>query len=305
YSLLLISQSLEQIQYWFHAQYLSKYVSIVSFCAYLLISIYKIALLATEKGIYWFAVSNSIDHLVIAISLFVIYKVKKGQKLKFSVGMVKTLWDKGRHYILPELMGLVLAQSDRIMLRFMCGDSEVGLYSAAYSICVMTSFVFSAIITSFRPLILQAKVESAEEYEHSIIKLYGIIIYLSLLQSVCVSIFNPLIINILYGESYISAVPILFVIIWYTPFSYIGSVRTVWVLAEDKQKYLWIISFTGMVLNIALNLVLIPFLKGTGAAIATLATQIFTNIIIVSLVKPLRINIKYILKSFNLKRIIK
>ena len=57
YSLLLIAQSADLIQYWFQAKYLSKYTSLTVLGAYLVVTAYKIFLLVTHKSIYWFAVS--------------------------------------------------------------------------------------------------------------------------------------------------------------------------------------------------------------------------------------------------------
>ena len=50
YSILLICQSIELVQYWFQAKYLSKYTSIVMLVAYIIVSACKIFLLATAKG---------------------------------------------------------------------------------------------------------------------------------------------------------------------------------------------------------------------------------------------------------------
>ena len=184
----------------------------------------------------------------------------------------------------------------------MCGDGEVGLYSSALYVATMTSFVFNAIVVSYRPLILESKINNEEMYRHNMVKLYGIIICFSLLQCVGITIFSHLCINILYGEAYIQSVPMLRIAIWYTLFSYIGSVRTVWILAESKQRYLWIISFFGMLLNVLLNYFFIDLWGGKGAALATVFTQIFTNIVIIYLIKPLRPNIIYILESLHVKK---
>ena len=60
-------------------------------------------------------------------------------------------------------------------------------------------------------------------------------------------------------------------------FSYLGSVRNVWMLAENKQKYLWIINLSGALGNVILNLILIPIMGVNGAAVASLCTQIFAK----------------------------
>ena len=305
YSFLLIFQSLELIQYWFQSKYMSRYTSLTVLFAYIIVSAYKMFLLLLKKSIYWFAISHSLYYFLIAIVLLGFYKKLGGLKFKFSFSRVKCLWKQGKHYIIPGVMGLILAQSDRIMLKLMCNNDEVGFYSAAISIAGLTSFVFTAIITSMRPLILENKTSDEKSYEKNIVRLYGIVIYLSLLQSIFISLLAKPIVFILYGNDYLSnTAPMLQIVVWYTAFSYVGGVRTVWILAEQKQKYLWIISFFGMIFNIALNYLLIPQWGGNGAAIATLITQIFTNIILIQIIKPLRKNNTLVLRSLNFKNIL-
>ena len=94
YSLLLIAQSLEQIQYWFHAKFLPKLVAVVSFFAYIAVSVYKIVLLLHRKSIYWFAISNSLDYFLIAVGLLILYKARNGQKFSFSMDVAKSLWSR-------------------------------------------------------------------------------------------------------------------------------------------------------------------------------------------------------------------
>ena len=55
YSILLIFQALEMMQYWFQAELKSKYMSVTMLIAYALTSLYKIFLLITGKNVYWFA----------------------------------------------------------------------------------------------------------------------------------------------------------------------------------------------------------------------------------------------------------
>ena len=302
YSLLLLSQSMEQIQYWFHAKYLSKTVSLTTLAVYFVISGYKIILLLTGKSVYWFAASNALDHFIVAVILMIAYKRKDGQPLRFSAEAMKRLWRNGKLYVLPEMMGLVLQQSDRIMLQFFSGNDEVGLYASALSIATMTSFIFTAIIGSYRPLILESKIESAEKYGKNMAKLHGIVVYLAILQCIFVVLFSKPIVYILYGQAYLPSITMLRIVIFYTVFSYVGALRSLWILAEGKQRYLWIISLSGMLLNVALNFVLIHYWGGEGAAFATLITQVFTNIVIIALVKPLRAHLRFLWNGMMIKK---
>jgi O-antigen/teichoic acid export membrane protein len=121
-----------------------------------------------------------------------------------------------------------------------------------------------------------------------------------LAQSLFISLFSNIIVDVMYGQSYQKAVPILWIIVWYSTFSYIGAVRAVWILAEKKQKYLWIISFTGMILNVVLNFVLIPIWGAIGAAFATLITQIFSNYVNNYFIKSFKETNVLLIKGLNL-----
>ena len=305
YSVLLIFQGLELIQYWFQAKLLSKYTSIVMLCAYVLVSLYKIVLLITGKSIYWFAVSYAFDYALISISLIIIYRKLGGQHFSVSFSTAKILFSKGKYYIVSSMMVTIFAQTDKIMLKLMVNDAAVGYYSAAVTIAGMTGFVFGAIMDSLRPVIFQNKKESQAKYQENISRLYCIIIYFALLQSVFISLLSNYIVLLLYGSQYIPSISALRIIVWYTTFSYLGAVRNIWILAEEKHKFLWIINLSGAVTNIILNLALIPYFGINGAAIASLITQIFTNIIMGYIMKPIRPNNRLMVRGLNPMLILK
>ncbi len=299
YSITLAVQALELIQYWFQAKLLSKYTSVVSLIAYVVVSSYKIFLLVAEKNIYWFAVSNAIDYLLIGIFSVAIYFWVGGQKLCFSKKTARRLFARSKYYIISSMMVTVFAQTDKIMLKLMLDDTATGYYTAAVTCAGITSFVFGAIIDSARPSIFGSQQAGMERFEKNMSRLYCIIIYLSLLQSLGMTCFAKIIISVLYGQSYESAVSALQIIVWYTTFSYLGSVRNIWMLAEEKQKYLWIINLSGATVNVLLNAWLIRIMGINGAALASLITQFFTNVLIGYVIKPIRRNNMIMLKGGN------
>lgn len=299
YSLLLIFQSLEMIQYWFQAKLKSKYSAISMLIAYVIITIFQIILLATGKNVYWFALSNAMEYLIIAVLLLLIYRKIGQQKLSFSLELGKEMFKKSKYYIVSSMMVTIFAQTDRIMLKIFIGNSVVGYYSAASTCAGMVSFVFAAIIDSARPIIFKNRKISIEKFNKTLIQLYSIIIYLSLFVSLGMTIFAPIIIHILYGSQYEESISALRLIVWYTTFSYMGTIRNIWILAENKQKYLWRINLSGALLNIFLNALLIPEYGINGAAVASLVTQIFTNFIIGFVIKPIKENNRLMIKSLN------
>lgn len=299
YSVLLIFQALEMMQYWFQAKLKSKYTSIVMLIAYVAMSVYKIVLLATGSDIYWFALSNALDYMIIAFSLLVIYKKIGNQKLSFSWKQAKKLFAKSKHYIISTLMITIFVQADRIMIKLMIGDEAVGYYSAAHACATMTAFVFYAILDSARPTIFSSKQVDIKTFEKNISRLYCVIIYLSLAQCIIISCFAPIIIRILYGVEYLASVPALRVAVWFTMFSFLGSVRNIWILAENKQNVLWFLNFIGVIVNIILNFILIPVWGIVGAAFASFLTEFCINVIIPMLMPSLRKSFVLLLKGLN------
>lgn len=304
YSFTLLFQATEMIQYWFQAKLLSKYPSIAALCAYIVVAVYKIYLLVTQKSIIWFACSNVIDYFLISVILMVIYKKIGTQRLSVNWKMGHELLSRSKYYIIPSLMVIIFQHTDRIMLKLMIGEDETGFYSAAITCIGISSFVFAAVIDSARPVILEEKVRNQILYEKRVTQLYSIITCMSLTQSIVMTLLAKPIVLLLFGQAYAKAAGILAVAVWYITFSHYGSVRNIWILAEGKQKYLTGINVAGAIANVLLNLVLIPVWGAIGAAFASLVTQFFTNVIIGFIFKPICYNNYLMVKGLNPKVII-
>lgn len=302
YSISLFFQMMEMIQYWYQAKLLSKYVAVTSLIARFIISAYRIYIIVVGKSIYWFAIVNALDYFIISVILIVIYKKKTANKLVFSLEYAKRLLHKGKYYILSDMMIAVFGQTDKIMLKLFCGNVESGYYSAAIVCSGMTVFVFLAVIDSFRPVIFQYKKQNEEKYRKFMSLLYSIIFYMALMQSVFLTILAKPIVGIIYGSEYAPAAMVLAIITWYSAFSYIGPVRDIWLLAENKQQYLWIINLSGAILNVIGNIILIPVMGAAGAAIASVITQIFTNFIMCFIFKPIKSISGIVLDGLNIKK---
>jgi O-antigen/teichoic acid export membrane protein len=154
----------------------------------------------------------------------------------------------------------------------------------------MWCFVLSAIIDSMYPSIMEAHKADAQLFEKRNRQLYAAVFYISVTVSLGICLLAKPIVLILFGRNYMPAVAPLRVITWYTAFSYLGVARNAWIVSENKGKYLKYIYVSAAVCNVALNLVFIPLWGATGAAVASLITQILTVVVIPFLIKPLKQN---------------
>ena len=303
YSISMLFQGMEILSAWFQSKLLSKYTSTISLCAFVLVSAYKSYLLISSKSIFWFAFSNTLDYALITIPYFVFYKKNGGQRLSFSRDTAKNLLSKGKYYILTNIMVVSFTATDKIMLRTLASPEEGGLYSAAFSVTAVSSFVFSAIITSARPGILKAAVEKDPSFEKKMTVLFSIVIWLSIAQNIFFSFFARTIIDIMCGEDYVDAVPVLRVVCWYTTFSYLGSARNVWILGSENQKELWKVNLIGACVGLTLDYLLISQFGMMGAAVAAVVTQFVTNIVTGYLIRQIRPVSSLIVKGTDIRNI--
>lgn len=302
YSTLLIFQAIDLLRYWYLSKYLSKISSVVMLISYAVAALYKVFLLITQKNIVWFALTNPLEYMLIAVLLVIMYFKNGGKKITFSLQTGFLLLKKSRYYILSNLMVALFLQLGKIIINLVMDESATGLYSAATTIIVMTSFVFQAIIDSFRPEILRQT--DNRLLEDGMVKLYSLVFYLATAQAIFLCVFAKPIIWILYGDAYMPAVIVLQVGVWQTVISYMAYARDVWILAAGKQRYLWIVNTAGAAANILLNFLLIPQFGLAGAAIAAVGTEAIANIVMCQILKPLRRNNVLMLKAVNFRNVI-
>lgn len=299
YSTSLIFYVFEMLQYWFQARLLSKYSSLAALAAYVVVSIYKIYILASGKSVYWFAVTYALEYAAAGLMMVILYRKQGAMKWSFSFQLAKELLSKSKYYILAFLMSKIYQYTDHIMLQNMIGAAENGYYSAAATCTGVVSFVYAAIIDSARPVVLESKQKSRESFERNVTGLYAVICYVCFAQSLCFTVLAKLIVHILYGAEYYAAVPVLQILVWQLAFSYMGSVRNIWILAEEKYSILWRINLTGAITNVVLNAILIPRWGACGAAFASVATQIVTNFVVGFFLKPIRDNNRLLLEGLH------
>ena len=290
-SLSCIFQVFDTFTYWFQARLQSKVTTIATILAVIITSGYKVILLIAGMPVTYFAVALSIDYICLAIFFYISYKKYGGGKLSISLGYAKSILKKSYHFILPGLMVSVYAQTDKLMLKHMISDAEIGYYSTAVSLCSAWTFVLSAIIVSLTPSIMESFDRDRLEFDRKNKFLYSIVFYVSIVVAIGFTIFADLIIYLMYGVAYAPAAAPLRIITWYTAFSYLGVARNPWIVCMNRQKYLKYIYVSAAVLNVILNLIFIPWLGAVGAAIASLAAQILTSMVIPCFIKEMRENV--------------
>jgi polysaccharide transporter, PST family len=270
-----IFRAVDTIELWFQSQVKSKYTVIAKNAAYLLNTLIKVGLILIKAPLIAFAWVTLAEFVMNAISLVMIYQAKGFSVWlwTWSFSAAKTLLKESLPLIFSGFAILIFMKIDQIMLGQMIGDSEVGIYSAAVRISEIWYFIPTTVVSSVGPSIYAAKEKSETLYYKRIRQLLRLMAFISIAISLPMTFLSGNIIMAMFGSGYAEAGPILAVHIWTSLFVFMGVATSPWFVAEGLNNVSLGKTLLGAILNIILNLLLIPKYAGLGAAIATIISQ--------------------------------
>jgi len=194
---------------------------------------------------------------------------------------------------------MVYMRIDQIMIKNMINDEAVGYYSSAVRLCEAWYFIPVTLCNSLFPAIVNAKTVSEEFYNNRLQKLYDILAWMAIGIAVPVTIFSPQIIQLLFGNDFSPASPVLTIYIWAGVAVFLGVASSQYLINENLTKLSFSRTFAGMVVNVILNLILIPYYGIVGSAIATLISYTIATFSIFTSKKTTQ-QVKMMLKSLFL-----
>jgi O-antigen/teichoic acid export membrane protein len=272
-------KSFNVIDSYFQSQVASKYVVKVQNICVILSALVKVLLVYYGMPIIYFAIALTFDGLILAVGLVWMYHLRglKIRKWTFDRKRAFSLLQQSFPLILSAVMVSIYMKIDQVMLKTV-GSAEVGIYSAAAKISEAWYFIPIAIVTSVFPAIIHARKTDFPRYTKRLGNLYDLLIYISLPVALFISFFGSDIINFLYrNHQFDGAGPMLSIHIWSGVFVFLGSASSQYLLAEGYTLISFQRTALGAVLNVLLNLWLIPLYGGIGASIATLIACIFST----------------------------
>jgi len=270
-----IFQSFEVIDFYFRSQVLSKFVSICKMTQLLLSSLLKLYLIFMEANLVCFVLVSLIDQMILALTLYFTYLHQKidGFYRHFDLNTAKQLLQDSWPLIFSSLVIMIYMRIDQIMIKEMLEERDVGLYSAAVRISEAWYFIPMLLTNSLFPAIISAKKEREELYILRLQQLYTFMVWSAVLIALPMTLLSDWLVTFLYGEAYKEAGQVLMIHIWASVFVFLGVASGSWFLNENLQKYAFYRTLVGVIINVILNLILIPIFGITGAAVATVIAQ--------------------------------
>jgi len=267
-----VFQSFDTVDSWFQAKVRSKFTVVTKSAAFFSVSVIKILCILFLAPLWVFALLFTIEIACGSLGLLLAYRIHGNDPLawRFDGTVARSLLRDSWPLALSGLAIVIYMKIDQVMLGNFLGAHEVGIYSAAVRIVEVWYFIPSVIAVSVFPSIMEAKKKSGQLYLRRLQDLYDIVAMPALVLALLATFFSRPIIVGLYGESYAAASTVLAIYVWSGIAVFLGVASSQYLMAENFVKYSMYRTIIGMVLNVVLNLLLIPKYGTTGSAWATL-----------------------------------
>ncbi len=241
-------------------------------CIIILILYFAKVLLIENR--YTGAVPFSISSFVLFISslviLFKIYNksiINKGGKKKLDISILK----EGSFLFFSTVLWMIYFRIDSVMLGFMIGETEVGIYSLSYRLYEGTIFMATSVM-----IVIFPKLSSYgyDDLKRIFMRGFFLLSGISILIFIGLFFVGELVIESFYSSEFSRSIGILKIISFSVLAVFPAHLTTQFLIARDRNHLFLLITAMGALLNIVLNLLLIPTMRSSGAAIATLATEV-------------------------------
>ncbi len=233
-----------------------------------------------KMKIEWFVLAQTVAYLLTAIvAFFIVLSKTKFFKLNFDIKFFRVFLKQSYPYALLILLMAFYNRIDSVMLERLLvdGKEQAGVYAQSYRIleaASMFGYLFGVLLLPMFAKMIKKKesIEDLSKMSYSMIIIPAI-----LLIGICF-FYSSEIMGLMYWEHVDESSKILSVLM----IGFAGICTTyifgTLLTANGSLKYLNIMAAGGMVLNVVLNLILIPKYQAFGAAISSMITQLLTGL---------------------------
>lgn len=193
--------------------------------------------------------------------------------------MLSSSWPLG----LTLILNMVYFKADSFILTLTRSTKEVGVYGLAYKFFEMALVVPTFFMNSMYPVFLEKLKDKSFEFQR-ILKKSGLILFsASILITTVLFFASPFLINFTSGEKFQDfqgAIIALRILSLSLPFFFFSSFLMWILITHDRQKTMMFFYAVSMLLNIVLNIVLIPKYGYIAAAVTTGISEFFVMVLL-------------------------
>lgn len=203
--------------------------------------------------------------------------VKSKTEIDFS--FFKTTIKIALPLVMVSLFKTVFIKADTIMLSIMKGDAVVGWYTAAYSLVLGLRFLPGLIVTAVVPTLSYYYVTSKTRLKSIYEKYFRYLIILGLPAATGITLLSDKIILTVYGAQFTNSIIALQILSWDVLLIFLYTLLSGLLISIDWQNKMAIAAGVTALMNVFINIILIPYYSYIGAAVATVISESFLLII--------------------------
>jgi len=210
----------------------------------------------------------------------VIYLTGKGDDGTESVKAVKDrdIFSVSLPIFAITVLTLVIEHSATLMLGYFKTSGDVGIFTVAMKLSMLTSFILASINSIVAPKFAELYWGKHHDDLNKVIRFASKTIFWTSAPVLVAFLVFPVFFMSIFGESFKAGWPVLVVLsIGQFVSSVSGSVGYFLLMTNGQRAFMNIMAVAS-VINITLCLVLIPLMGFTGAAMSTAASLIFWNV---------------------------
>lgn len=245
-----------------------------------------------EINIFYFASLQTLAYLVTALIAFIIViRYSALKRIKWDIKLYRVLFRQSFPFAILTFLMLIYYRVDSVMIERILpnGSTHAGIYASAYRLLDainMFAYLFAVLLLPLFSRMFAEKLDTGK-----IINIAAsLLLSVSMLFAALAWFFPTQIIDLMYVEHLKESSDVLKVLLpGIIPISMIYVFGTL-LTAHGSLKKLNIIALIGVVLNIGLNLILIPDYFEQGAAFASISTQFIVAlsqlILVFTIIRP-------------------
>jgi O-antigen/teichoic acid export membrane protein len=214
---------------------------------------------------------------VVASSLPLVFKLApKKTKTEFNQSFIKSFTLFGFQMLLVGIGAYLLQYTDSLVLTYFKSLDTVGLYNAALPIANILVFLSSAITTITLPMFSEFFARNLRAYvKEAFFLIYKYSVALALPIIAVLVCFPGTIISLIFGSSYLAAAIPLQILVWGGLFNILGQTHLSYFNASGRPMLSTKIMGFVAVLNLLINIALVPTYGMAGSAFATSLSSLF------------------------------
>lgn len=185
---------------------------------------------------------------------------------------------------LISLLGLINYRLDIVVLGALAGTRDVGIYAVATRFVDAALPLASFFVAAAFPVLSATAAHSAEHRQRQARRAAEFLVLASMPLAVGGCVFAPQLVHVVAGPAYASASLPLRLLFASLPLSYLSTFLLFMLIAADRQGRVVPLVVASIVLNLVLNVALIPSYGAVGPALATLVSELAGAIALVVIV---------------------